>query len=138
MMPLKTVMFSLALSVATMGAAASAFADTATADPTQVSALVGDIEAAINALPPGSSVTAIEAAINGAITKDGYSSDVTAAALRVVQTAEAAGSNASVAVASLETATGGPGGGIQAGGQGGGSPIGGPVAGSSSGSGYGH
>jgi hypothetical protein len=138
MKPLKTVFISLALTVATMSVSASAFADTASVDATQVSTLVGDIETAVNALPAGSSVTAIEAAINGAITKDGFSSDVTAAALKVVQTAEASGSNASVAVASLETANGNGGNGIQAGGQGGGSPIGSPIAGSSSGSGYGH
>ncbi len=137
MKPLKTIFLSLALTAATLGASAPAFADVATVDPTQVSTLVGDIEAAINALPPGSSVTAVEAAINGAIAKDGFSTSVTAAALQVVQTAEAAGSNASIAVASLETANGGNG--IpQSGGQGGGSPIGGPASGSSSGSGYGH
>jgi hypothetical protein len=136
MTPLKTVFISLALTAATMGASASAFADTATADPTQVSTLVGDIETAINALPAGSSVLTIEGAINGAIAKDGFSANVTAAALQVVETSEASGSNASVAVASLEPATGGSN--IQAGGQGGGSPIGSPVAGSSSGSGYGH
>ena len=138
MKPLKTVFLSLALTAATLGASTSAFADTATVDPTQVSTLVGDIEAAINALPAGSSVTSIEAAINGAIAKDGFSTSVTSAALQVVQTAETAGSNASIAVASLETANGGGNGIPQSGGQGGGAPIGGPVAGSSSGSGYGH
>jgi hypothetical protein len=134
MKPLKAVFLSLALAT-TMGAAvAPAMADTAPVDPTQVTTLVNDIETAINALPAGSSPATIEAAINGAIAKDGFSSAVTAAALQVVQTAEASGSNASIAVASLETATSG--GSPQAGGQGGGAPIGGPTSGSSGGSGY--
>ena len=134
MKPMKSLVLVLALTAAALGASAPAFADTAV-DPTQVSALVSDIEAAINGLPAGSSVGTIEAAINGAIAKDGFSASVTAAALQVVQTAEAAGSNASIAVASLS-------GGDQnvpgSGGQGGGAPIGGLASGSSSGSGYGH
>ena len=135
MRPFKAVLLSFALISAPLTAAAPAWADTAPVDPTQVSTLVSDIEAAINALPAGSSVSAIEAAINGAIARDGFSAAVTASALQVVQTAEASGSNASIAVASLETSTGG-GSAPQAGGQGGGSPIGGPTSGSSGGSGY--
>lgn len=134
MKPMKSFVLSLALA-ATLGGSAPAFADTSTVDPTQVSTLVSDIEAAINALPAGASVVTIEAAINGAIAKDGFSAAVTAAALQVVQTAEAAGSNASIAVASLSGSDQNiPG----SGGQGGGAPIGGLASGSSSGSGYGH
>ena len=132
---LKLVLLSLALTTGVVvGAGSSAMADTATVDPTQVQTLVSDIEAAINALPAGSSVGSIEAAINGAIGKDGFSAAVTAAALQVVQTAEASGSNASIAVATLETATGAPIPG--SGGVGGGAPIGSLVSGSSGGSGY--
>jgi hypothetical protein len=136
MKPFKAMLLSFALAGASLSAAAPALADTTTVDPTQVSTLVSDIEAAINALPAGSSVTAIETAINGAIAKDGFSGAVAASALQVVQTSEASGSNASVAVASLETSIGNGTGAPQAGGQGGGSPIGGPASGSSSGSGY--
>ncbi len=131
MKPLKVAFLSIALMTSSLGGVA--MADTAV-DPTQVSALANDIESAINALPAGSSVGTIEAAINGAIAKDGFSAAVNAAALSVVQTAEASNSNASVAVASLETAnsSGSP----QAGGVGGGAPIGSLTSGSSSGSGY--
>ena len=133
MKPLKAAFLSVALMTSSLGGAA--MADTTT-DPTQVSTLVGDIETAINALPAGSSVTSIEAAINGAIGKDGFSTAVTSAALQVVQTAEASGSNASIAVATIETADAGGNGAPQAGGVGGGAPIGSPTSGSSSGSGY--
>jgi len=132
---MKAAILSLALFTASLGAGA-AMADTTTVDATQVSTLVSDIEAAVNALPAGSSVGAIEAAINGAIAKDGFSAAVTGAALQVVQTAEASGSNASIAVASLETANSTGSGVPQGGGVSGGSPIGGLVSGSSGGSGY--
>lgn len=114
--------------------AAPAMADEASVSAVQAT-LVSDIEVAINTLPPGSSAGAIEAAINATIAKTGFSASVVSAALKVVQTAEASGSNASVAVASLESAVSGssiP----QGGGVGGGSPIGGLVSGSSGGSGY--
>ena len=133
MKPLKAAFLSVALMTSSLSGVA--MADTTT-DPAQVSTLVSDIETAINGLPAGSSVTAIESAINGAIGKDGFSAAVTEAALQVVQTAEASGSNASIAVATLETANGGAGGTLQAGGVGGGAPIGSPTSGSSSVSGY--
>ena len=117
MKPLKAAFLSVALMTSSLSGVA--MADT-TADPTQVSTLVTDIETAIN----------------GAIGKDGFSAAVTEAALQVVQTAEASGSNASIAVATLETANGGAGGTPQAGGVGGGAPIGAPTSGSGSGSGY--
>jgi hypothetical protein len=135
MKPLRAAFLSLALLTTSLGATYPAMADTPAVDPSQVSTLVTDIENAINALPPGSSVAAIEAAVNGAIAKDGFSKAVVAAALQVVQTAEASGSNASLAVASLASAVAGgsvPG----SGGVGGGSPIGGLSSGSSGGSGY--
>ena len=112
-------------------------ADTTTVDPTQVSTLVNDIEAAIGASQTCLSVPAIEAAINGAIAKDGYSTAVVSTALKVVQTRNARSDcpSVSVAVASLETANSG-GTIAAAGGTGGGSPIGGLVSGSSGGSGY--
>jgi len=135
MRSLKVTCVTLALLATSLSLAAPAVADTAPVDTSQVSTLASDIEAAINALPPGSAVAVIEAAINGAIAKDGFSSAVTAAALQVVQTAEASGSNASVAVASLESVVAGnsiP----QSGGVGGGAPIGGLASGSSGGSGY--
>jgi len=134
MKPLKAAFLSLALTT-TMGVmAVPAMADTSAIDPTQVTKLVSDIEAAINALPAGSSVLTIEGAINTAIGLDGFSADVNGAALKVVETAEASGSNASVAVASLESGSGN--GSPQAGGVGGGSPIGALVTGSSGSSGY--
>jgi len=83
MKPLKAAFLSLALTT-TMGVmAVPAMADTSAIDPTQVTKLVSDIEAAINALPAGSSVLTIEGAINTAIGLDGFSADVNGAALKV-------------------------------------------------------
>jgi hypothetical protein len=133
MRPLKAALFLVAWGSASL-MAAPAMADEASVSAVQAT-LVSDIEVAINTLPPGSSAGAIEAAINATIAKTGFSASVVSAALKVVQTAEASGSNASVAVASLESAVSGssiP----QGGGVGGGSPIGGLVSGSSGGSGY--
>jgi len=134
MTSLKAILLTCALSAASAGAVAMpAMADTATADPTQVTTLVTNIEGAINGLPAGSTVSAIEAAINGQIATGGFSTSVVQAALVLVEKDEAGGSNAALAVATLESNGGGttiPG----AGGQGGASPIGSPVVGSSGGS----
>jgi len=148
MTSLKTILLSLALTTASMGVTAmpamaataarpgAARVDTAAQVAAQAATLEADIKAAINDLPAGSTVATIEAAINTAIGNDGFSATVVSAALRDVQTAYPSGSNAGLAVATLDTPSGDgstPLAGLSSG-QSGGSPIGSLVVGSSGGS----